>query len=563
MAAKMKLGPHIRKTRKSGTFEYRRAVPERIRPFINEIEGFETKVGRKELTKSLSTRNQREANALASVIDANVQSAFDAAELRANPPTAPVIPKVPTRKVTPAEISKALANWRKSLIEERKSEILNGIDLNSPYYEGINLVFDGPYNLKQISDYPSAQMGLYSKIPGFDQLLVSALAAAKLPMEANSPAIPQIRPLFARAWFLAYSELEQMASSPNSIWHSDDDEEAALTGPVPYVEAVENTASKKEPSKPVISTSIDKFLPDWKKERVASGEMKQRQADMYGRQIKNFVTSCGGLSLESVSKRNVRDWATSMLTRDNSPLKITTVRSRIAGLRNYWKYLQGRELVEDRAIFDKLDLPNTNRTTRSEERQAWNSEDIPVLWKAAKEKRDTVLADIIRLAAFTGGRIESLTSIKIEHIKIEDGIRSIYIPKDKNYSGERTIPIHPNLELQIDRMIKAVGAESGFLFKLGANNQYAERSPAISKRFGRLKKQMGFGSKLVFHSIRKTAATMFDRAGVSEKVAADILGHKISTMTYGLYASGSSASDKLKAMKAALDYKDRSFMDAN
>ena len=334
MAAKMKLGPHIRKTRKSGTFEYRRAVPERIRPFINEIEGFETKVGRKELTKSLSTRNQREANALASVIDANVQSAFDAAELRANPPTAPVIPKVPTRKVTPAEISKALANWRKSLIEERKSEILNGIDLNNPYYEGINLVFDGPYNLKQISDYPSAQMGLYSKIPGFDQLLVSALATAKLPMEASSPAIPQIRPLFARAWFLAYSELEQMASSPNSIWNSEDDEEAALIGTVPNVEAVETTASKKEPSKPVISTSIDKFLPDWKKERVASGEMKQRQADMYGRQIKNFVTSCGGLSLESVSKRNVRDWATSMLTRDNSPLKITTVRSRIAGLRN-------------------------------------------------------------------------------------------------------------------------------------------------------------------------------------------------------------------------------------
>jgi hypothetical protein len=55
---------------------------------------------------------------------------------------------------------------------------------------------------------------------------------------------------------------------------------------------------------------------------------------------------------------------------------------------------------------------------------------------------------------------------------------------------------------------------------------------------------------------------MFDRAGISEKVAADILGHKISTMTYGLYAAGSSASDKLKAMKKALDYKDRSFMDA-
>ena len=48
-----------------------------------------------------------------------------------------------------------------------------------------------------------------------------------------------------------------------------------------------------------------------------------------------------------------------------------------------------------------------------------------------------------------------------------------------------------------------------------------------------------FRADCVFHSIRKTVATMFKDASVPEATAADILGHEIATMSYGVYAATS------------------------
>ena len=81
-------------------------------------------------------------------------------------------------------------------------------------------------------------------------------------------------------------------------------------------------------------------------------------------------------------------------------------------------------------------------------------------------------------------------------------------------------------------------------------NKFGDRSNAIGKRFGRLKKTLGFGPEHVFHSIRKTVATQFENAHVPENVAADILGHDKPTMTYGVYSGGASLETRLTAIEA-------------
>ena len=52
----------------------------------------------------------------------------------------------------------------------------------------------------------------------------------------------------------------------------------------------------------------------------------------------------------------------------------------------------------------------------------------------------------------------------------------------------------------------------------------------------------------MFHSIRKTAATVFEQAGVPEGVTADIIGHEKQTMTYGLYSGGTSVKQRHEAI---------------
>jgi integrase len=77
----------------------------------------------------------------------------------------------------------------------------------------------------------------------------------------------------------------------------------------------------------------------------------------------------------------------------------------------------------------------------------------------------------------------------------------------------------------------------------------------VGKRFSKTKTKMGFGGDQVLHSIRRTVATMLERARVPEGVAADLLGHEKrgATMSFGLYSGGSSMEQKRAAIEK-LDY---------
>jgi integrase len=86
-----------------------------------------------------------------------------------------------------------------------------------------------------------------------------------------------------------------------------------------------------------------------------------------------------------------------------------------------------------------------------------------------------------------------------------------------------------------------------FLLANLSGNKYV-RSNGVGNRFGRLKTAAGHGHSVVFHSIRKTVATMLQNAGVPEATAAAILGHEVPTMTFGSYSGGPSLALKAEAV---------------
>jgi integrase len=109
----------------------------------------------------------------------------------------------------------------------------------------------------------------------------------------------------------------------------------------------------------------------------------------------------------------------------------------------------------------------------------------------------------------------------------------------------------------IDRLRR--NSKDGYLIASTAVNRHKERSPPLSKRFKALTVAQKAEPGLVFHSIRKTVCTMFRDAECPEAVAADIVGHEIGTMTYGVYAAGSSMSVRQKWIEKALQYPDAEF----
>jgi integrase len=77
--------------------------------------------------------------------------------------------------------------------------------------------------------------------------------------------------------------------------------------------------------------------------------------------------------------------------------------------------------------------------------------------------------------------------------------------------------------------------------------EFRDSSDALSKRFGRLTRSLRKQGQ-TFHSLRSSVVTFLEQAGVPENITAAIVGHKIQTMSYGLYSGGPSYEQKKAAI---------------
>lgn len=278
--------------------------------------------------------------------------------------------------------------------------------------------------------------------------------------------------------------------------------------------------------------------------------------------------------VESVTLPAVKEWIMGLRDAGNGAV---TIKRKLIANRQYWKHLQSLDKAPAGASpfnRDDLDLPKkSSRDDGDEARAAWTADDVVKLHKAARDgylqtMRDgkpcnrqngpnQTLADLIYLAAYTGGRIESLCSLMIEDIHFDATVKDeqgadhvvsyLKIRRDKSKAGRRDVPIHPALAPALRRLIGK--RKSGYVLADLKPGKYGRRSHTIGNDFSDVKISLGFDSRYVFHSFRKTVSTLLQNAGVPEPTAANIVGHKIKTMTYGVYSAGASLPVKFAAIK--------------
>ena len=241
--------------------------------------------------------------------------------------------------------------------------------------------------------------------------------------------------------------------------------------------------------------------------------------------------------LNDVSRKEVRRWVTELMVK----LKPATVQRMMTDCRTYWAYLDTiEEVPEDSAPFDRLGL--------KVKRSSWlpyTPEEAVRLLKAAEGDRQ--LADVIRMAMYTGARREELCSLKVEHV---EGAR-FEIVDAKTVAGVRTVPIHRQLSKTIKRLVK--DSADGYVLSGLKPNANGDRGDAIGKRFTRIKRSLGFSDRHTFHSWRGTVITMLERAGVPEGTVQDLVGHERSTLTGSTY-SGKSTFEMRRDALAKLSY---------
>ncbi|MGH7089941.1 MAG: tyrosine-type recombinase/integrase, partial [Stellaceae bacterium] len=280
-------------------------------------------------------------------------------------------------------------------------------------------------------------------------------------------------------------------------------------------------------------------LDEW----LAASRATEKTQAMQRADVKRFAKEFPALA--NVTKPEVRRWCDRTMSDEGLTLK--TMQRVLSALRGYWSYLQSLEAAPaGESPFKALSLKDGGRV-KDDKRKPFAPADVVKLCNAALAADDRELADIVSVAMWSGARIEEVCSLKVERVNLTGKLPSFKVAEGKTDAALREVPVHASLRPVLARLIG--DRTEGYVFADLTENKYGDRSNAPGKRFGYLKSRLGFGPQFVFHSIRKTVATMFENAGVPENVAADIIGHEKPTMTYGLYSGGSSLATKHAAVK--------------
>jgi integrase len=283
---------------------------------------------------------------------------------------------------------------------------------------------------------------------------------------------------------------------------------------------------------------LEEHLPAWLKRKTEIDEVNQKTLESYQSIIERFLKRFR--YLHEVEPEKVLAW----LQEQN--LTVRTMKVRLTALRGFLVIAGApKTILQD--ILDVGDLPKSQRKKRRiEEPRHYEDPELLQLYNAAIDKGDAPLADLIKLACFTGCRIEELCSLKCEMVTDN----ALMIRNAKTDAGDRDVPIHRSIRQLVTRLMDQ--STDGYLLSGLTFNKYGDRSNAIGKRFGKMKSKLGYDDRTVFHSFRRTFITKLERAGVQESSIARLVGHRISekrSMSLGLYSGGLSLTELTKIIE--------------
>jgi len=290
---------------------------------------------------------------------------------------------------------------------------------------------------------------------------------------------------------------------------------------------------------------LEDYLKDAPIDKKTKG-MKRQQITEYSKLYPMLPDS---------NHQNIRDYI--KRASKDFDLSNSSIKRNLSSLSVYFEYLRSdMQIIKDEAInpFKGHKLPEVNRKEANKKRRKeFTVADIRLLESELRQRSvsntaddlDKDIYDVFMVAIYTGARREELGQLKVNDYDAVNN--TITINDAKTDAGNRIVPLHPKLSLLFSKLTSASGND--YLFKSLTTDQYGKRTDALGKRFGRAKKKLGFDERYVFHSTRKTVATLLERADIPENITCDIVGHeKSATLSYGLYSGGTSLEQKRNAV---------------
>jgi len=169
------------------------------------------------------------------------------------------------------------------------------------------------------------------------------------------------------------------------------------------------------------ATPVLTYLKEWKSQ---SG-LKPRPLDQATSSLKQFDQAVGK-PIEGNESKDVQQCINGLINAEaEKGLNSRTVNRKLGEIRNYWNWLQSLQIVqEDQNPFSRRRVrdPAHRRKGKDDQRQRFRPEDIVKFEQAAIAKGDTPSATAIRIAAFSGARIEGVSQLQATDIRVDPDI---------------------------------------------------------------------------------------------------------------------------------------------
>ncbi len=292
------------------------------------------------------------------------------------------------------------------------------------------------------------------------------------------------------------------------------------------------------------ATPLEPFIDQW----LAESDIEHRSKGDHRRAVKELLTWAESTNrqgtVEQFTQKVAGAYVSHLLQAGLDRSK--TVSKRLWSLSSFWRFLIRKGHADG--------IPNPwlghsiggGRSARDKApERPFTAAEVARLLEGPAEP---VLADLMRLAFYSGARIEELCLLRVADIDTAE--KTMRIQADpKSQASRRVVPIHTAVWPIIERRIEGRASDAFVLHELGASpKEGRQRSMAISKAFGRHRAAVGVDDKhegqrrslVNFHSFRRTFVTLCEQAGQPESTIRAVVGHKRAGMTFGLYSGGPS-----------------------
>jgi integrase len=312
--------------------------------------------------------------------------------------------------------------------------------------------------------------------------------------------------------------------------------------------------------------TIGQAAEAWFAEVQSDKSAAVRDATLAGHRlrVRSFIDARGDIPLASITRSMASDFLSSLAAKGLSNRTInnytTTMQCVFKSARNRGRYTGDIPFADmKRKAGGKSYIPFSDEEVKA------IFAALPCEIKPAKHTPQTALPWIVRIAAFSGLRIEEisqLTTTDIETRGTNGGTQIVFNVHNgdsdhhlKTDSAARVVPVHSELvrmgfldyvaKLPIGPLFPGLSRRKSKGNKIGARAGELFRKLLIKLGIKRQGK--------VFHSWRHNVSESLERAGISETDVARILGHSIPGLSFGVYSSGPGLA-RLKVVVEAITY---------